>query len=372
MVNDFEKRLQYDLNLRKDKGIFREITLFNKDVDFYSNDYLGLAKTEIDFNSNSLGASRLIGGTSKSHLLLEKKLSEFFETEASLCFNSGYAANLGVMSTLCKKGDVVLYDADCHSSIKDGIKLSYAKAYKFKHNSISDIERLLKINTAKNIFIITEGLFSMLGDIPPLDEILYLSEKYNAKVIIDEAHSAGVFGRNGKGIVSNYSSSRIVAKVVTFGKAFGSHGAAVLCNERVKSYLINFSRAFIYTTALPENIIQRTINSLKPDVINHQRALLEENISLFNDLTNDLCLVSHDNSPIKIISFKNKEDLKNAERKLHRNGFGVKAIYPPTVPVGKDCLRIIIHSFNSSEEIKKLVKILLPYCSFVKKDVAKT
>lgn len=371
-MNDFEKRLDYDLKLRIDQGIFREVSLFNDFVDFYSNDYLGLACLGSYSNKKSIGSSRLIGGTSASHIRLENKLADYFNTDAALCFNSGYAANIGVISSLCKKDDVILYDSACHSSIKDGIKLSYAKSFKFKHNSVDDLERLLKSNSAKHIFIITEGLFSMLGDFPPLDTILFLAEKYKAKVIIDEAHSAGLFGENGKGVVSNYSNARIVAKIVTFGKAFGSHGAAVLCSKKMKDYLINFSRTFIYTTALPSLILEKTESVLEPHLINQKRTELDENIQLFNKLTLKINNVSHPNSPIKIIVFDNKEKLKLAEKELQRQGLGVKAIYSPTVPKGQECLRIIIHSFNSETEIKSLCNLLLSNCTFIKDNVTET
>ena len=202
-MNDFEKRLDKDLKLRLKKGALRQFSLYRDHTDFYSNDYLGLSKVMAGPTEFSLGSSRLIGGTTDSHLRVEHKLADYFNVEAALYFNSGYAANLGAISALCKKGDVVLYDAACHSSIKDGIKLTYANAFKFKHNSVDDLERLLKNKNTNNIFIITEGLFSMLGDVPPLDSILFLAEKYNAKVIIDEAHSAGVFGKYGRGVVSS-------------------------------------------------------------------------------------------------------------------------------------------------------------------------
>ncbi len=371
-MSGFERRLKNDLQLRKETGIYRELPDFYGNSDFYSNDYLGLAREPFNMPAPFSGSSRLIGGNTFSHETLEKNVADFFAVEAALCFNSGYSANIGVIPALCKKNDSILYDAACHSSIKDGIRLSYAQAYKFKHNDIADLERLLNNRKGKETFIITEGLFSMLGDVPPLDELLFLAEKYDAKLIIDEAHSAGIFGHQGKGIVSHYSSERIVTKLVTFGKAFGSHGAAILCSDGVKDYLINFARSLIYTTALPAQIIERTKHMLTREDLEERREKLQKNTTLFNRLTVELNSVSHPHSPIKIIQYTNKDKLKEVELKLKDNGIGCKAIYAPTVPEGEECLRIILHSYNSTQEIQQLAVILsLTNCSFIKNNVAK-
>lgn len=371
-MNGFENRLKEDLRLSINQNSFKEVSLFRNYVDFYSNDYLGLSQIEINSSDKTSGSYRVIRGTSIEQLRLERKLKTFFEAETALCFNSGYAANLGVISALCRKSDVILYDDECHASLQDGIKLSFSKAYPYKHNSIEDLERLLKLYGTKNTFIITEGLFSTLGDFPLLDEILYLAEKYKAKLILDEAHSAGLFGHRGIGVISNYSNTRIIAKIITFGKAFGSHGAAVLCSKRVKDYLINFSKPFIYTTALPVSIIKKTDTVLNEEILSVAQHKLQNNILEFNRLIDGIDLVSHDNSPIKTVMFNDAKALKKAENQLQSEGLGVKAMFPSTDSEGKNYLRIILHSFNTTSEIKHLTGLLLSYRPFIKNYVAKT
>jgi 8-amino-7-oxononanoate synthase len=372
-VSGFERKLLSDLQLRKAEGIYRVFPDFDGTVDFYSNDYLGFARLSFETQVPFYCSSRLIGGHSLAYSSLENQVADFFSVESALCFNSGYAANIGVIPALCKKNDTILYDAACHTSIKDGVRLSYAQSFKFKHNDSADLERLLEKRIGKETFIITEGLFSMLGDVPPLDEFLYLAEKYDAKLIIDEAHSAGIFGNNGKGIVAHYSTDRIVAKLVTFGKAFGSHGAAILCSARVKEYLINFARSFIYTTALPAQIIERTRYIIAHNEFSFRREKLEENINLFNRLTAHYKKISHLNSPIKIIQYTDADKLKEIELKLKLNGIGCKAIFAPTVPKGEECLRIILHSFNTPSEIERLCEIIASTNStFVKNNISKT
>lgn len=359
-MNSFEKKLSEKLRERKEEGIYRKLSVFDFDIDFASNDYLGLSQSEVSGNSlgafNS-GSSRLISGTNQKNIELEAKIANYFYSEEALLFNSGYMANLGVISTLVGRNDVILFDEFCHASMRDAIYLSKCKAFKYKHNDLSDLERLLSKNIAENVFILTEGLFSMTGDLAPIDEIVKLGDKYNSYIILDEAHSGGVLGENGVGLISRYNQKRIVAKIITFGKGFGAHGAVALTNELIKKYLVNFSKTFIYTTALPDVILDKINQNLNADEINKRRKQLFKNIAYF--IENDTSNTNREPlSPIQIVKFQNRNKLKEIEKQILAESIGIKAIYSPTVPKNEECLRISIHSFNTKEEVLRLSEVL--------------
>ena len=206
------------------------------------------------------------------------------------------------------------------------------------------------------VFVAVESLYSMDGDICPLDEVIEMCAKYNAYLIVDEAHAVGVFGEDGKGL--SYQ-KEVFARIVTFGKAYGFHGAAVLGSEDLKNYLINFARSFIYTTALPTNdyvLIQKQIES---SLDNHPRIQLQSNIDFFRSTLNYQG-VSDANSPIQIIEVPGVENALSLAKRLQENNFAVKAILSPTVPKGQERIRICMHAFNTKAEIEKLTEILLP------------
>src|SRR5882672_9118634 len=273
--------LQKVLNEKKKQDSFRRLKSSSQPIDFCSNDYLGLARSQELFYAINRGAerlkppyngstgSRLLSGNSELAEEMEKKLAGIFRSPKSLLFNSGYTANLAVLSSLPQRGDTILYDELAHTCIKDGARLSLASRFSFRHNDLNDLEE--KIKRAKgNIFIAVESIYSMDGDESPLEELVTLAERYNATIILDEAHSTGSYGENGGGLaVEKGLEKKIAVRIYTFGKAMGIHGACVAGDETLINYLINFARPFIYTTAMPPHsliAIQCAFDYLKQQV----------------------------------------------------------------------------------------------------------
>lgn len=350
-----DQKLIDKLKNREEEGTMRSLSLLDNLTDFYSNDYLGLAKLPIESKSSggSTG-SRLISGNSSAAEYCESVLADWFKTEAALVFNSGYDANIGFFSSVPQKGDTVLYDERIHASIRDGIRLSFATNHSFRHNDIEDLKnKIAKAHGA--VYVAVESLYSMDGDMAPLGAIHALCKSQGAYLIVDEAHACGVFGEHGRGIVDClHDSSAVFARIVTFGKAYGYHGAAVLGSEDLKNYLINFARSFIYTTALPPEAYLQIVERVKHASILECQKKLQENISLFRSQFSNEDFVSEVNSPIQILRVGDVEKTKKLANKLLENGFAVKPIFSPTVPKGEESLRFCIHSFNSEKEIESL------------------
>ncbi len=355
-----DQKLQDKLNKRIDEGTLRSLSSFDGYIDFYSNDYLGFSKLKSTSDAPTFGStgSRLISGTSKEALKAESYLAEFFESKAALVFNSGYDANLGFFSSIPQRGDLVLYDEFIHASIRDGVRLSFANSKSFKHNDLNDLEsKLAQFEGVK--YVVVESLYSMDGDISPLLKISELCEKYKVYLIVDEAHSGGVFGENGKGLVYQLNlQSKIFARLITFGKAFGSHGACILTHQNVKDYLINFSRSFIYTTALPPEAYSRIVSILQNELIEEEQKNLYENIAYFRSKIDSKKCVSDEKSPIQLIKIGDIVKTKVIAEKIQAINLAVKPIFSPTVPVGSEGIRICLHSFNTKEEIDKLIQVL--------------
>ena len=355
-MHSFEKRLAK----RYEDGSNRSLSLFNESIDFYSNDYLGFSKTHTSHNiTKTIGGStgsRLLSGNSKAAEECEFFLANYFQSEAALVFNSGYDANIGLFSSLPQKGDTVIYDSLIHASVRDGIRLSYADSYSFRHNDIDDLKQKLK-RAKGTVFVAIESLYSMDGDLAPIESIHKICEENNALLIVDEAHAGGVLGEEGKGLSLTLN---VFARLITFGKAYGSHGAVVLSSDKVKDYLINFARSFIYTTALPKESYIRISDILtKKDELTNSQNSLRENIFYFRKIF-DKELISDFLSPIQIISCPGVENAKKMAKKLQENGFAVKPILSPTVAEGSERIRICFHSFNSKQDIKQLVNLLRP------------
>ncbi len=342
---------------RINQGNYRKLKSSDGFLDFFSNDYLGLSQKNIFLNSpQSKGSSRLIAGTTNNHLIAEKEFAKHFRADCSLFFNSGYSANIGFFSSIPTRDSIVLFDEYIHASVKDGMRLSLGKSVRFRHNDIQDLERLLKKFSDKNLLIVIESLYSMHGDIAPLREIIDLARKYDAFLFIDEAHAGGVFGEFGEGLTSNELLQGInYVKLITFGKAFGSHGAVILSNQLIKDFLVNFARSFIYTTALPDYIVQQSLANVKSDNLKELQVKLQKNIQTFRSLVkNKEYLKSSEISPIQIIQLESLEKLKQVEEQLIKEKIGVKAIYAPTVPKGEERLRISIHANHKKEDLMRL------------------
>ena len=253
---------------RIENSSLRSLPTANHLIDFSSNDYLGFALSETIFDGthkylqdnnikiNGATGSRLLSG---NHILFDKTeqfIAQFHQSESALLFNSGYDANIGFFSSVPQRNDVILFDELSHASIRDGIKNSNAKSFKFNHNDLEDLEIQILKNKKSITYVVTESDFSMDGDSPNLEELARLCQKHNCYLIVDEAHALGVFGEQGEGLVQSLNIHHLVfARIVTFGKSLGCHGAAILGSNNLKEYLINFARSFIYTTALSPHAV---------------------------------------------------------------------------------------------------------------------
>jgi 8-amino-7-oxononanoate synthase len=354
-------KFQQKLIERKKMGSERSLSLFNGFTDFFSNDYLGLG-TNAEFQNvkpSGSGGSRLISGNSLEAENTEKWIAEFFHAEDALIFNSGYDANLGFFSSVPQRGDFILYDDLIHASIRDGIRLSNAKSFSFKHNDIEDLKQKLD-RIEGTVFVAVESLYSMDGDIAPLLEISEICQNASALLIVDEAHACGIFGEQGKGIChQNAILDHVFARIITFGKAYGTHGAAVLGSTELKNYLVNFARSFIYTTALPPYQYEHIQTQIAKSIDDKNRLKLKENIRLFRNLVSSKISLSDPNSPIQILLTPGIENAQKLAIAIQREKIAVKAIFSPTVPEGKERLRICLHAVNTNEEIKKLCELIL-------------
>lgn len=367
-----EDRLKKELLKRKQENNLRELSYQPGLIDFYSNDYLGLARneslyrliakkhSEIPFNGAT--GSRLLSGNTSYYEEVEEKLATIFKAEAALIFNSGYTANLAVLSTLPKKGDTVIYDELAHACIKDGVRLNLANRFSFRHNDIADLEKKLKIASG-DIFIVIESVYSMDGDESPLADICNLAEHYSAKIIIDEAHTTGIYGVNGAGLSVNKNlQNKIFARIYTFGKAMGIHGAAVAGSKALKEYLVNFARPFIYTTALPPHSLAaidqsfdflKNNGSLQQTVMEKVRLFkryFSEKISRFKRTKSD--------HPIQSILIGGNSETRKAASFLQERKFDVRPILSPTVKIGQERLRICLHTYNTDNDIRQLIDTL--------------
>jgi 8-amino-7-oxononanoate synthase len=350
-----DQKLIDKLKNREQDGTMRSLSLLDNLTDFYSNDYLGLAKLPID--SKSTGGStgsRLISGNSSAAEHCEQVLANWFKTEAALVFNSGYDANVGFFSSVPQKGDTVLYDDKIHASVRDGIRLSFATNHSFRHNEIKDLKNKIAKSQGA-VYVAVESLYSMDGDMATLGEIHALCKAQGAYLIVDEAHSCGVFGEHGRGIVDCLpDSSAVFARIITFGKAYGYHGAAILGSEDLKKYLINFARSFIYTTALPPESYQQIKDRVTHKSIPEKQRELQKKIKDFRSLFPEATFVSESNSPIQIMRLGDVQKTKMFANKLLENGFAVKPIFSPTVAKGEEGIRFCLHTFNSENEIEGL------------------
>jgi 8-amino-7-oxononanoate synthase len=360
--------LRQKLQDREAKGIRRQLKSPVAAVDFCSNDYLGLARSPVlkaafarqvqQQAALPLGAtgSRLLSGNYPLMEALEKKLAAFHDAEAALLFNAGYTANTGFFSSLPQRGDTIFYDEASHASIKDGIRLSFAKAYPFRHNSPEDLRTKLR-HASGQAYVAVESLYSMDGDFAPLAELAALCQEQGALLVVDEAHTNGLFGSRGEGLVPELGlTDKVFARILTFGKALGGHGAIVAGAQELVDYLVNFSRPFIYTTALPLHTVMHLdcAYRLLPD-LGAERARVKHLAAYFQRLFPDFNPAGTDTagSPIRAVRIPDIARLKTAAQQLQEAGFDVRPVFSPTVPVGKEQLRV-----NTEAEIADLGSII--------------
>ena len=355
------ERLKKRIQDRKNDGTHRQLNQFKSSIDFFSNDYLGLSKDSISEIVPSKGStgSRLLSGNSDLAEKCERQLAVFYESESALIFNSGYDANIGLISTVALRGDTILYDEYIHASSRDGIRLSFANSISFKHNDIDDLKEKLK-GLQGSIYVLVESLYSMGGDMAPLTSIQRVCAEFSACLIVDEAHGCGVFGTEGKGIAHAKALHKdLFCRIVTFGKAYGYHGAAVLVSSDLRDYLLNFCRSFIYTTSLPDHTYKIIESRVYCTNIHNKQKALHENIYLFRSTLKNVSFISEENSPIQVIEFASKEDLMKCISALAQLDIYTKPILPPTVPKGSYRMRLCFHSFNTKEEIQLLISCFL-------------
>ena len=369
-MNTAEDFLKHRLDERQQAGTYRQLKPENGLIDFCSNDYLGFARSAVlkqsiarEVNNHPLSlngatGSRLLSGNIQYAEDLEDQIAAYHQSEAGLLFNSGYDANLGLLSSLAQRGDTLILDELVHASIIDGARLSYANRYSFRHNDLESLEAKLKLAKG-NCYVVIESVYSMDGDTAPLLEIFNLTEKYNAALIVDEAHAVGLYS---KGLVCELGlQQRIFARVITFGKALGSHGAIVLGSSNLRNYLINFSRSFIYTTAASFHQLA-AIKMAYQLLENSDEAIinLKRNIRLFKEKVNtgETYTLLNSDSSIQCIVLKSNETAREAARQLQTNNLDVRPILSPTVAQGTERIRICLHSFNTENELTLLAATL--------------
>lgn len=367
-----ENRLRNDLSKRLDENNLRLLHT-SSGVDFSSNDYLGLARNKelnqiisassMEFPLNGATGSRLLSGNTKLCEEVELQLSNYFNSEAALMFNSGYTANLALISSVAKRGDTIIYDELAHACIKDGARLTLADRYSFKHNDLTDLRNKLS-NAKGHKFVIIESVYSMDGDQAPLQEIIELCKEFSADIILDEAHSTGLYGHQGGGLSREANiENEIFARVYTFGKAMGIHGAAIAGSKTLVDYLVNFARPFIYTTALPPHsliAIRESFNFLIDNIALQDKS--KDKVAYFNLLftkfLSDAFTKIESSHPIQSIIIPGNENVKQAAKAINNNGFDVRPILSPTVKEGQERIRICLHTFNSDDEISSLIDTL--------------
>lgn len=374
-MNFFESVETLKSELRE-KDLYRQLNP-PRGIDFCSNDYLGLAhnrefKTRLNkaLSQCDLGStgSRLLRGHSVSIENLEKHLAAFCGSEEALFFPSGYQANLGLFSCLLKLNAAVFSDEQIHASIIDGIRLSGCEKYIFSHNSLEDLEMLLKQKAKfeKLNVVVTESVFSMSGSRAPLVEMLELCDRYGAYLVVDEAHATGLYGERGSGLVEEMGlTSRVLGTVHTAGKSLGVSGAWIAGSQTLKELLINQSRPFIYSTApahyqrLPLSVVLEFLaergQSLKKQFIAEVNGFQEKVFALGN---RSGFVVLGRGSPVTSLILKENKKVLSFMETMARHGFDVRAIRPPTVSEGQALIRITHPLSRTGEETESFLQAL--------------
>lgn len=358
---DADSHLRFIRNIGKKEGKYIYIN-GKKLLNLSSNNYLNFADNKLyteeflndggDQYSYGSASARLLTGTLPVYKELETLLCDMYGKDAALLFNSGYHANVGVNSSLAVRGDVIFSDKLNHASIIDGMRLSEAKFFRYPHNNMEALEKLLQRERSNfnNAVIVSESVFSMDGDITDLKKLVELKKKYNCILVLDEAHAFGVFGRNGLGVAETAGVINDVDLIVgTFGKAVGSMGAFVVGHRVLIDYLINSARSFIFSTALP------------PVNIAFSKWILENKLGAsFEKRERMLSLGKKLGSPSHIVPVIVGENDKTVElcEILFENGYFTLPIRPPTVPVGTSRLRLSLTTDITEQDMEKLCSII--------------
>jgi 8-amino-7-oxononanoate synthase len=358
--------LEERLACRRQEGSLRKLENSALEVDFASNDTLGLSKRLGAFPEaarwGSTG-SRLLTGNSLMAEALEDRIASFHKADAGLLFNSGYLANMGLLSTVAGKNDVVLYDADIHASTRDGILLSRAKAYHFRHNDAEHLSAMLDRHKGRagNLYVCIESVYSCDGACAPLQEIAAACKPYGARLIVDEAHATGAIGTQGRGLACRFHlESALFARVHTFGKALGAFGAIVLGSPLLKHLLVNFCRPFIYTTALPDPVLRAIEQAYAwMEQADEERLRLADLIVYFAFKARiSRRKFAPSQTHIQALYVNGNQEALQLADQLKRRGILAKPLLHPTVPKGGERLRFCLHAYNSKEEIDRLFECL--------------
>ncbi len=339
-----------------------------KGHDFSSNDYLGLAGSEVLCSAAQsaiakgvpvgAGGSRLLRGNADAHLELEQDASKIFGTEKALFMGGGFQANMAIFSTLPRHDDLVLYDALIHASTHDGMKLGRAKTQSFKHNDVADAEQTIVEWTTNNtgrVWIAVETVYSMDGDLAPLADLMTLADKYDAILVADEAHATGLHGRDGLGLTQPFHASQNVLSLHTCGKGLGVSGALICGNAALIDTLINKARSFIFATApspLNAALVSASLRHLVENPSLRHRAL--ETIAHAHTEAARLCGLSDFQSQIMPVIIGDDPKTMDLASKLQSRGYDIRGIRPPTVPRGTSRLRLSITANVSKQVITQM------------------
>jgi 8-amino-7-oxononanoate synthase len=340
-------------------------------INFSSNDYLGMRRSVevaqawvdgISEYGGGSGASPLVTGYTKAHRQLENYLAEGLKRDKVLLFNSGFAANQAICQALLKAGSELIADKLIHASLIDGAQCSEGKLVRFRHNDVAHLEQVLERSAqVADKLVATEGIFSMDGDRAPLDAMLPTVTKHKAWLLLDDAHGMGVLGKNGLGSAEAFDMSQQQVPILmgTFGKAIGTAGAFIAGSTELIDYLINFSRHYIYSTAMPAAQAHATTASLIALRQGQRRELLEQRIVQFKQLADEagIKLLPSD-SAIQAVLLGGAERALKVSAKLKSLGIWATAIRYPTVPKGSDRLRLTLSSLHQEQDIQALIDAL--------------
>jgi glycine C-acetyltransferase len=332
------------------------ITIQGKNlVNLCSNDYLGIPTTSLKIKQLQ-SSSRLVSGNDESYQILEKKLAQHKSQQSGLIYPTGYMANLGAISAIVKKGDLILSDELNHASIIESCKLSSAKISIYKHNDMKDLRQKLK-QKSKNKFVITEGIFSMDGDFSKLKEITEIAQKTDSITILDDAHGDFVVGKDGKGTGNYFGvAKKIDVYISSLSKGLGSFGGYVASKKNVIDLNINKSKSFIYTSALPSFLVEHSLKRFDSNREKQQKKL-QENIKLLSKGLQDIGYTINSQTHIIPIIIGDEKTAMNFGRYLFKNGVHAQPIRYPTVPKTKARIRISVTGWLSQKDIEKSLKV---------------
>jgi 8-amino-7-oxononanoate synthase len=332
-----------------------------------SNNYLGLthdlrvqqaAKYAVEQYGTGSGGARLTSGTFPLFNELELGIADFKHTEQALVFNTGYMANVGTITALMNKNSIIISDELNHASIIDGCRLSGARIERYNHKDIEHAEHILKNYKSSHKMIITDGVFSMDGDIAPLDKLYELGKEYNALLMVDDAHSTGVLG-NGRGTAHHFGLTDVDVQLGTLSKALGSVGGYVAGRKELIEYLVNYSRSFIFSTALSPADIGAALEAL--NIVKNEPLVvkqLNENTAYMANKLQSMGIECDDETPIFPIIVGDNERALSLAHELEARGIIITAIRPPTVPVGESRLRMTVTAAHSQEQLDYVANTL--------------